>query len=33
MYNAFKEAGVREETVKNAAEAPTGYGDRFHELE
>ncbi|MGR6035525.1 MAG: hypothetical protein ACU4EQ_04740 [Candidatus Nitrosoglobus sp.] len=33
VYNAFKEAGVREETAKSAAEALTGYGDRFHELE
>jgi hypothetical protein len=33
VYNAFKEAGVSEETAKSAAEALTGYGDRFHELE
>lgn len=30
VYDAFKEAGVSEET---ANEALTGYGDRFHELE
>jgi hypothetical protein len=33
VYNAFKEAGVSEENAKSAAEALTGYGDRFHELE
>jgi hypothetical protein len=33
IYTAFKEAGVSEETAKSAAEALTGYGDRFHELE
>lgn len=33
VYNAFKEAGVSEETAKDAAEALTGYGDKFHELE
>jgi hypothetical protein len=33
VYNALKEAGVSEETAKSAAEALTGYGDRFHELE
>ncbi len=33
VYNAFKEAGVSEETARDAAEALTGYGDKFHELE
>lgn len=32
VYNAFKEAGVSEETARGAAEALTGYGDRFHDL-
>lgn len=33
VYNAFKEAGISEESAKKAAEAITGYGEKFHELE
>ncbi|QBQ54002.1 hypothetical protein [Nitrosococcus wardiae] len=33
VYTAFKEAGVSEESARSAAEALTGYGDRFHDLE
>lgn len=33
VYDAFKEAGVSDETARNASEALTGYEDRFHHLE
>lgn len=33
VYTAFKEAGVSEESARSAAEALTGYGDRFHDVE
>jgi hypothetical protein len=33
VYNAFKEAGVSEETARDAAAALTTYGEKFHTLE
>jgi hypothetical protein len=33
VYNAFKEAGVKEETARDAAEALSGYSNKFYELE
>lgn len=33
IYNAFKEAGVKEETARDAAKALSGYDNKFHELE
>jgi hypothetical protein len=33
VYTAFKKAGVDEETARDAAEALSGYSNKFHELE